>query len=182
MSRWQDLCSPEILAQNPSLPAVAPLVITISIKPSCTQMPQAPTVPLPFPGLGRPPISLSPLVAGLGTQPSSSTTTIKYGENFWIETFNLQVLKNSDIPFQRCVAGFDALPRSNYIRGQNNSGDCLSTLNQDCVNAIHRLLSKPSASTESVCAEVAYQMTAQTPSECRPFGPWGDPYSAGSPT
>ena len=101
---------------------------------------------------------------------------------FWIETFNLQGLKNIDIPFQGCVAGFDALPRSNYIRGQNDSGDCLSTLNQDCVNAIHRLLSKPSASTESVCAEVAYQMTARTPSECRPFGPWGDPYSAGSPT
>ena len=48
---------------------------------------------------------------------------------FWIETFNLQGLKNSDIPFQGCVAGFDALPRSNYIRGQNDSADCLSTLN-----------------------------------------------------
>ena len=101
-------------------------------------------------------------------------TDNQIAQEFWIDTPTLKGLKNRDIPFQVCVIAFEGLTRSTYSKGQDDAGDCLSTLNQDCVTALTRMASQSSGSTLDQCLNLMSRIRYHTPSECQPFGSWGN--------
>ena len=63
-------------------------------------------------------------------------------QRIWVETPSFTGLQNSDFPFQMCAIAFEGLPRATYIKGQQDNGDCLATLSQNCVNTLARIASQ----------------------------------------
>lgn len=93
---------------------------------------------------------VSPLQGDNGTIPSGNWTyktavTVEddqVRQRIWVETPSFTGLQNSDFPFQMCAIAFEGLPRATYIKGQQDNGDCLATLSQDCVNTLARIASQ----------------------------------------
>lgn len=94
-------------------------------------------------------------------------------QEFWIETPNLRGFNSSEVPFSICTIAFEGLPKDVYSKGQNDTGDCLSTLNQDCVKAINHFVGNSSDGDPAVqCSDIMYKMSDYETSlpECRQFG------------
>ncbi|KAL8827959.1 MAG: hypothetical protein Q9191_002865 [Dirinaria sp. TL-2023a] len=107
-----------------------------------------------------------------------NTAIIVKGDNqvwqeWWVETPALEGVKDRDIPFQVCAIGFDGLPRKTYSNGQDDPGDCSSTLDQECVTALTKLASQSSGKNLDHCINIMSQIRYHTPPECQPFGNWG---------
>lgn len=101
-------------------------------------------------------------------------------QDFSVDTPSLKGVKDSDNPFQLCAIAFNNLPRSTYIKGQQDSGDCNHTLNPACTEALRSLASSSSGVGVSngddiheggaLCANIMSQLAQGTPSACQQFG------------
>ncbi|KAL8742081.1 MAG: hypothetical protein Q9190_005388 [Brigantiaea leucoxantha] len=100
-------------------------------------------------------------------------------QSWWIDTPSLKNLDNTDIPYEVCALALDDLPRSISLQGQDDNGNCLSTLNQGCVDALVRLAnttaaglrssSGSSSTTIDPCGNFLNQILSNTPEECQSF-------------
>ncbi|KAL8952986.1 MAG: hypothetical protein Q9222_001137 [Ikaeria aurantiellina] len=95
-------------------------------------------------------------------------------QSFSIDTPNLKGVEDSDVPFQVCAIALTGLPRSTYIKGQQDNGDCSQTLNTDCANALRNLAAQSVGSGDSGCANIMSQIAQKTPQDCQSFGNFGD--------
>ena len=92
-------------------------------------------------------------------------------KDLWVETPNLDLMKAYDVPVSVCTFAFPGLPKAVYDAGQNDTGDCLLTLDRDCVNALESL--HPPDLTGDLahqCSSIQSQISASNPPECAKFG------------
>ena len=109
-------------------------------------------------------------------------------QEFWIDTPNLKNVDPKDIPYELCNIEFDGLPRSTYGKGQDDNGDCLATLNQDCVDDLNKLAQTTATAqlgndnAEDRCGAIQSQIISQPPDSCKSFldgGNWGSAFGRG---
>lgn len=71
---------------------------------------------------------------------SLSTGVVTWGGNttqrIWIDTSPAVEVESSSLPYQGCIIALLSLTADTSEGGQNNNGDCKSTLGEECVTAI----------------------------------------------
>ncbi|KAL8851808.1 MAG: hypothetical protein Q9221_003322 [Calogaya cf. arnoldii] len=86
-------------------------------------------------------------------------------------------IKEADVPIQVCALAFTGLPRSTYINGQDEDGDCSSTLNPECESALTMLAAQSLDGTDDQCSKISQAISTAMPSECEQFGDFGNSIS-----
>ncbi|KAL9612351.1 MAG: hypothetical protein Q9167_003038 [Letrouitia subvulpina] len=96
-------------------------------------------------------------------------------QSFSIDTPTLKDIDDDDIPYEICAMAIYNLPKEKSLQGQDDNGDCKSTLSQDCVNALVQLVNTTAASfsagagasddVSDLCGRMLSQFTI--PDECQ---------------
>lgn len=98
-------------------------------------------------------------------------------QSFSIDTPTLKDVDNENIPYELCAMAFYDLPRETSLQGQNDNGDCKSTLSQDCVDAVVQSANSTAASfttaagssddVSDLCGDMLRQFSMKIPNECQ---------------
>ena len=124
-------------------------------------------------------IRSSPLPPGNDTTARSSWTyrtainveeDEKVWQRFWVEFPNDERNQNDDLKV--CGIAFGAMSFDTYSNGQDDTGDCLKTLNQECIDAIKRVAS-------AQCSDPFPGSTKGMLPQCEPFGLTSNTISGG---
>lgn len=84
-------------------------------------------------------------------------------------------MKHDEVPFQLCTIAFTHLSSSTYIKGQNDTGYCLETLDQGCVDPLSEAASSAAGGTNdaaNLCQMAMDALMIETPNECLRYGDW----------
>lgn len=119
----------------------------------------------------------------------NTTVTVRNNtitQSFSIDTPTLKDVDDEDIPYGLCAMAFYDLPRETSLQGQDDIGDCKSTLSQDCVDALVQSANTTAASfsagaesshdVSDLCSRMLSQFSINIPSECQQNsdnGGWG---------
>lgn len=123
--------------------------------------------------------------------------------SLWYSPNGLNYSNNFELGYDVCYFWLSTLDLNTFFRGQNDTGDCLSTLDQTCVNDMlsltdlysRQLVSAPSPGPDSnlttnslptVCQDMAQRLTQNFPDSCKvymnqslPFSVFGGPPALG---
>ncbi|KAL8932909.1 MAG: hypothetical protein Q9216_006621, partial [Gyalolechia sp. 2 TL-2023] len=103
-----------------------------------------------------------------------------FSSAIWIDTSDGMPIGSRDRPYIGCVEVLLDLPQNTIRRGQDDSGDCTETFDEDCVSALTSIAISAGESysgtdqrARGFCGGV---FTRAVPSECEPYvedGRWG---------
>lgn len=101
-------------------------------------------------------------------------------QKFWIDTPRSPGNNQTDLPSTLCLTAMPHLPRNVSFSGQNDTGDCVATLGQNCVAAINTIIA-PEHTTASAkgCKDLSSQVFGGAIKECGPSGLGGSTLMSG---
>ncbi|KAG9201181.1 hypothetical protein G6514_005910 [Epicoccum nigrum] len=132
-------------------------------------------------------ISLSP---SLGPNDSISWATTAYQDNtttelsLWFSPNGKNYSNDFDLGYDVCFLWLGGLSLNSIVRGQSDSGRCLSTLDQECSADLAQLTAQISTNLDQSqnrsastgpdvlsdrCAQIASQITQEFPASCTPY-------------